>query len=219
MVKNVQGTKIGHGWQYSVFDYGDKVKKVPHSREEMRQILLRRDVQYEEGALEVLVDRILEYRDESFAALQRMDIERSLLGDPVFLEDGSFLQDKVITLRDKLDELEGDTEGRRLVIDEYITFMFKCWKNGFSERTYNFTKNNGYGSCGVILVDLGEILFFKEEVAYTLEEKRWLESWSFLNDLDAELREYYKREMNRKLSLENLEKYWGDERELSEKLI
>ncbi len=200
--------KISQGWQYAVFDYGDKVKKVPHSREDIRQLLLRRDVQYEEDALEVLVDRILEYRDESVAGLPETEVDRSLLGDPVFLENGSFLQDKVITLRDKLDELEGDTEGRRLVIDEYIDFIFKCWKNGFSERTYNFTKNNGYGSCGVILIDLGEILFFKEEVADTLKEKRWLKSWSFMNDLDAELREYYEQEMNRKLTLGNLDKYW-----------
>ena len=161
MVKNGHRIKISQGWQYAVFDYGDKVRKVPHSWEDMRQLLLRRDVQYEEGALEVLVDRILEYRDESIAGLLKMEVDRSLLGDPVFLENGSFLQDKVITLRDKLDELEGDTEGRRLVIDEYIDFMFKCWKYGFSERTYNFTKNNGYSSCGVILIDLGEILFLE----------------------------------------------------------
>jgi hypothetical protein len=208
MVKNGHRMKIGHGWQYAVFDYGDKVKKVPHSREDMRQILLRRDVQYEDDELEVLVDRILEYRDESVAGLLKMEIDRSLLGDPVFVENGSFLQDKVITLRDKLDELEEDTEGRRLVIEEYINFIYKCWKSGFSERTYNFTKNNGYGSCGVILIDLGEILFYKEEVAVTLKEKRWLKSWSFMKDLDAELREYYKQEMNRKVTLDNLEKYW-----------
>lgn len=208
MVKNGNRMKIRQGWQYAVFDYGDKVKKVPHSWEDIRQILLRRDVQYEEGALEVLVDRILEYRDESVSGLQRMEVDRSLLGDPVFLENGSFLQDKVITLGDKLDELEGDIEGRRLVIDEYIDFIYKCWKSGFSERTYNFTKNNGYGSCGVILIDLGEILFCKEEVVDTLKEKRWLKSWSFMNDLDVELGEYYEQEMNRKLTLGNLDKYW-----------
>lgn len=202
--------RINQGWQYTVYMSGHRVKKVPHSREKIKQILLRRDTQYKQGELEALVDRIVRERDKSIARLQEMKIDRSMLGDPVFLEDGSFYQNRSVTLRDKLDELNEDIEGRHKIIEEYVKFIIKCWKYGFSERTYNLTKNNAYNSNGVILIDLGEITFSKKDVAKDIKEKRWLKSWSFLNDLDPELKEYYKQETKRSLTTENLEKYWGE---------
>lgn len=202
--------RIKQGWQYTVYMYMHTVKKVPHTREEIKQILLRRDTQYKQGELEALINRIVNDREESIARLQKMKIPRSMLGDPVFLEDGSYYQNRSVTLGDKLDELEGDIEGRHRIIEEYIRFIIRCWKNGLSERTYNLTKNNAYNSNGVILIDLGEITFSKEDVAKDIKEKRWLKSWSFIHDLDLELKEYYKQEMKRNLTTENLEKHWGE---------
>ncbi|MCK4318656.1 hypothetical protein KAW53_07835, partial [Candidatus Bathyarchaeota archaeon] len=62
--------RLAQGWQYAVFDCGDKVMKAPLSREEMRELLLRRDVQYEEGELEALIDRLIMDRKESIAGVQ-----------------------------------------------------------------------------------------------------------------------------------------------------
>ncbi|MFP3952153.1 MAG: hypothetical protein ACLFVP_08470 [Candidatus Bathyarchaeia archaeon] len=202
--------RVKHGWQYTVYMYGHRVKKIPHTRDEIKQILLRRDTQYEQGELEALIEGIVKDRDEAIARLQEMNIDRSMLGNPVFLEDGSYYQDRAVTLRYKLEELERyiERERQHKIIDEYITFVVRCWKNGFSERTYNLTKNNAYNSNGVILIDLGEITFSKEDIAKDINEKIWLKSWSFLNDLDPELKKYYKQERKRNLTLENLEKYW-----------
>jgi hypothetical protein len=202
--------KVNQGWQYTVYLCGDRVKKVPHSREEIKQILLLREARYKPGELEALVEKLVRDRDESIARLQEMNINRSMLGDPVFLGDGSYYQKRSVTLRDKLDEFDGDVEGRHRIIDEYVGFIIDCWKNGFSERTYNLTKNNAYNSNRVILIDLGEITFSKEDVERDIEGKRWLKSWSFIHDLNPELKEYYKQEMKRNLTKENLEKYWGE---------
>jgi len=202
--------KLAHGWQYAVYDCGDKVTKVPLSREDMREILLRRDVQYEEGELVALIDRLIMDRKESIAGVQGRGIDRSLVGNPIFKEGGIYLQDKSVTLRDKLNSLAGDIDGRHRVIDEYVRFISECWRRGFSERTYNLTKNNAYNHSGVVLIDFGEITFSKEEVVSDIEDLRWLKSWSFMNDLDPEGREYYRKQMKLYLTLENLDRYWGD---------
>jgi len=202
--------RLAKGWQYAVYDCGDKVMKAPLSREEMREALLRRDVQYEEGELEALIDRLIMDREESIARIQGRCIDRSLLGNPIFKEGGIYLQDKSVTLRDKLNELVGDIEGRHRVVDEYVRFIIECWRRGFSERTYNLTKNNAYNYSGVVLIDFGEITFSKEDVVTDIEDVRWLKSWSFMNDLDPELREYYRKQMKLNVTLENLDKYWGE---------
>lgn len=117
-----------------------------------------------------------------------------------------------MTLRDKLKELGGDIEGRHRVVDEYVRFIIECWRRGFSERTYNLTKNNAYNHSGVVLIDFGEITFSKEDVVSDIEDLRWLKRWSFMNDLDPELREYFRKQMKLYLTLDNLDRYWGEAR-------
>ena len=202
--------RLAQGWQYTVFDCGDKVLKIPLSREEMRASLLRRDVQYEEGELEALIDRLIRAREESIAGVLGRSIDRSLLGNPIFKEGGIYLQDKSVTLRDTLNLLAGDIEGRHRVVDEYICFIIECWRSGFSERTYNLTKNNAYNQSGLVLIDFGEITFSKEVVVNDIEDARWLKSWSFMNDLDPEIRDYFRKQIKLNLTLENLDRYWEE---------
>ena len=50
-------------------------------------------------------------------------------------------------------------------VDEYIEFIFECWKNGFSEKTYNFTINHGVAlNRKIVLVDFGELNFTKSKI-------------------------------------------------------
>ena len=96
-------------------------------------------------------------------------------------------------------------------IDEYINFIFDCWRNGFSERTYNLTINNGVNSDGkIVLMDFGEITFKKSDVKRAIKTKRWRKSWSFKKDLGKEIRKYYDNRMVEQLTLSNLEKYWRE---------
>jgi len=199
---------IGQGWQYTVYDLGDRVRKIPHSREETEQILFSRGRKYKEGELEIIVDNIIRSREESIAGLQKRKINQALLGNPIFLDNEIYLQDKAVPLRDKFSEFRENIKEGHQLINEYTQFIFECWKNGFSERTYNFTINNAYNHRGIILIDLGEIAFSKGSIKNNIEEERWLKSWSFQKELDPKLKRYYKKQMKRSLTLENLEKYW-----------
>ena len=57
-----------------------------------------------------------------------------------------------------------------------------------------------------------EITFSKEDVVSDIEDLRWLKRWSFMNDLDPELREYFRKQMKLNLTLDNLDRYWGEAR-------
>lgn len=202
--------KIGQGWQYAVYDYGSLVMKIPHSRDEIEQILLSNGKGHKSKNLSTIIDEMIRSREDSIAGLQERNINPALLGNPVFFDDGSYSQDKAVALRDKLDELEGDIEDSNQLIDNYVNFILECWRNGFSERTYNFTKNHAYNHRGVILIDLGEIDFLRDSVENNIREERWLKSWSFQRELDSELRTHYKKQMKENLTLKNLEIYWGN---------
>ena len=94
-------------------------------------------------------------------------------------------------------------------VDEYIEFIFECWKNGFSEKTYNFTINHGVAlNRKIVLVDFGELNFTKSKIKGEIKSQRRKKSWSFKEDLDNDLRKYYGKKMRDNLTLSNLEKYW-----------
>ena len=95
-----------------------------------------------------------------------------MLGNPTFLDDGSYLQDKAVVLKDKLKGFGGDINENHKIIGKYIHFIVDSWRNGFSERTYNFTMNNAYNHKEVILIDLGEITFSKKSIENNIEEER-----------------------------------------------
>jgi len=210
--------KIDQGWQYAVYEFGGKVRKIPNSRESIKQILLNRDFKYKKGELERYIDRIIKDRDESIVGVQEKKIDRSLLGNPIFLNNGEYLQDRATTLRDKINEFGDDIKKGRQIIDEYISFIIKCWKNGFSERTYNLTKNNAYNCKGIILIDFGEITFSKEHIADRISKQRWLKSWSYNNDLDSNLRDYYSKQMKKHLTIQKLDKYWQSSKTLKQNI-
>lgn len=51
------------------------------------------------------------------------------------------------------------------IIDGYVENIFESWKQGFSDRVYNFTINNGIDkNRNIILLYFNEITLFKDEV-------------------------------------------------------
>ena len=76
--------------------------------------------------------------------------------------------------------LKKDYEEAKIWIDKFIELIFECWKEGFSERVFNLTINNGVDKKGnVIFIDFGELTFKKKNVKKAIKTKRWEKSKSF----------------------------------------
>jgi hypothetical protein len=200
--------KIGQGLQFNVYEKGNKVVKTPTSRFQIKLKLLLWTHSYllKPYELKKEIERTIREREEVLQEIQRRKFEPSLMANLIFREN-EIEQDKLIPLGQYL----RDSETAKEKIDEYINFIFDCWKNGFSERTYNLTINNGVNSKrDIVLMDFGEITFRKSYVERAIKIKRWRKSWSFKKDLENDVREYYDKQMLKKLTLSNLNKYWKE---------
>lgn len=213
---------LGHGAQYKVYDLGDRVKKVPNTFEEAVAVLLRWGYSRIETTQEIeqRAIELLKQRDQAVQFFRQRSIDLSLLGNPVFQEDGSYLQDRVTALGAYLhDASKGDDVSQsglvsraHSIIDRYIDALYAHWNNGFADIVYNVTANNGVTDDGhVILFDFGEMAFSKERVAHDIHEERWTRSWSFTRDKNLKgVKGYYAQQMAQRVTLEQFEHYWHD---------
>ena len=200
--------KIGQGLQFNVYEKRNKVVKTPTSKFQIKLKLLLWTPSYllKPSELEKEAERIIKGREEVLQEIQRRRFKPSLLANLIFREN-EIEQDKVTPLKQYLNDYETAKEK----IDEYINFIFDCWKNGFSERTFNLTINNGVNSNeDIVLMDFGEITFRKSDVERAIKIKRWRRSWSFKKDIGNKIREHYDKQMLERLTLSNLNKYWKE---------
>jgi len=199
--------KIGQGLQFNVYENGNKVVKVPTSKFQIKLKLLFWTPPYlfKLSRLEKEATKTIKEREEIIKEIQKRKIKTSLLANLNF--NNKIEQDRVIPLKKYFKDY-GESKGK---IDEYINFIFDCWKNGFSEKTYNLTVNNGINSKGqIVLMDFGELTFKKSDVKKAIESKRWRKSFSFKRDLKGKIREYHDKQMFKRLTLNNLNKYWKE---------
>ena len=200
--------KIGQGLQFNVYENGSKVVKTPTSKFQIKIKLLLWTPSFllKPSELEKEAKRTIKEREEVLQEIQNRRFKPSLLANLVFREN-EIEQDRVTPLGIYLKNYDG----ARKRIDEYINFIFDCWRNGFSERTYNLTINNGVSvEDKVILLDFGEITFRKFDVERAIKIKRWRRSWSFKRNLKKDIKDYYDNQMLNKLTLSNLNRYWKE---------
>jgi hypothetical protein len=51
-------------------------------------------------------------------------------------------------------------------------------------------------------------VFSKKELINVVNEKIWERKWSYLNDTPPALKEYYRKNMNEFMTIENIEAHW-----------
>lgn len=201
--------KIGEGWYYDVFDLeNDRVLK---KRKDFTSIAAKFDKAFFLRGIYKWF-KGYNYAVKCAWATGRMKerIKKSfelakILGNPVFVSDTNYEQDKVRIIADSL---SGILEEDKKIIDSYIKSIFVCWENAFSDRIYNFSINNGYNSWNdLILIDFNEVTFLKNEVLKDILEKRWEKSWS-AKQIDQKLQNYYFEQMALQITPEALNKYW-----------
>ncbi len=207
--------KIGHGVQYDVYDIGNgRVKKIQTS-------FLQKIYRFHKIApkykiyshpvhnIKTSIGASKQTR-ESIGALKEhlSSIDLSLVGNPTIQDDGSYEQDKVIPFGDIL--YSSDFSKQKELVDEYMNNLLGCWDYGFSDTPFNFMMNCGVTSEGeVVLIDLGELTWNKEEVKKLVESKHWQKRGSFNKLEDGELKNYLREQFNEKITLSSLDTRWN----------
>ncbi|QKQ98144.1 hypothetical protein GKQ38_01240 [Candidatus Nanohaloarchaea archaeon] len=193
--------KIGEGLQYTVYRISeDTVRKVPKSREEMVETIKSWESRQE--SVESLVSKGLDRREKAVGRIVSSDIpERKLFGIKR-VEDPEVYQNLMTPVE--------DFEGKEFpeIVDDYINLLHELWRYGIGDTIYNFTVNNGYRDGKMFQMDFGEIVFDKARVRSEVEEEKWLEKWSYSEDLTQSQKETFKKKMSEKVTASRLEKHW-----------
>jgi hypothetical protein len=201
--------RIGRGWQYDVYDSGNgRVLKKPYSRVSRFLRIFRQSGEF---SLRMARDEMTRVdRDgraaEEFVSSHRVD--RALLGNPKFNPDGSYEQDKTIVFEKAWES--ASTERRKEMLRAYTELIHATWRDGFADRIFNFSVNNGFDVLGrLIQIDFGEMALSREKVEHNIRNKRWQKSYSYLSLTPPDMKSYYEQLMDAEITLENLERYWG----------
>ncbi|MEK7194603.1 MAG: hypothetical protein AAB660_02870 [Patescibacteria group bacterium] len=201
--------KIGQGLQYKVFDLGNgRVLKKCISRSEARLKLISWG-ELRPTVIERDIENVFELRKDSIGRIFEKlgTINAEIIGNPEIFTDLGYKQDKVIPLGEYFSN--HSVAENELVIDKYVENIFETWKYGFSDIIFNFTINNGVDSKGnVILIDLGELSFNKDEVAKCVVDQKWLKQHSCTTLHNEELKSYFISIMLDRVTLDGLNKYW-----------
>jgi hypothetical protein len=199
--------KIGSGLQFNVYDLGNgKVLKTFRTKFQMYLTNFLWEP-YLIFSPWILIKRIKNAQKERGFSINYFEKnnQKNLLANLEFIKNKIF-QDKVIPLK----RLMGKSLDRdKIIIDKYANFIFDCWKQGFADKVYNFTKNNGVDKEGnIVLMDFGEITINRKDIERSIVSKRWKRAGCYRYRIHGKAKQYYSQKMKETLTLENLEKYF-----------
>lgn len=206
--------ELGQGWYNLVYDLGNKKvlkKKTSFFRQYLyiRRAKIRKHKSYNFIIILKEISKVNELHEKSNhhikKILQKMDGE--IFGNPIFINNDDYIQDKVQPIN-KIIKSCSKRKAKR-IINQYIALIHKTWQYGFSEKIYNFLGNNGIDCKGnLIQLDFGELTFNKKLIAKKIKNKKWLETTSFKKFPNGYKKEYYCKQMDKRISIENLNNLW-----------
>ncbi len=206
---------IGKGWQYKVFDLGNgrvrKLERPVHYRYWL--ILYRCLLRANRARLPEVYEEMKLFRQRSAEAMAYIKsvyhiLDKRILGNPVFLENNNYEQDKVRIVEDCFRDLS--SRECEKIIDGYVDLLLQTWTYGFSDAVFNFTQNDGLDTDGAMVqVDFGEIALSKEMVRSHIMSQAWLRSWSFTRMQDRKIKDYFREAMADKVTISNLDSLWA----------
>lgn len=193
---------IGRGWQYAVYDAGNgRVIKKYNSMFDAYLVMLK-DAFFH-FRLPVLNFSFF-YNEGRNIALQSLlhitqhKLPQSMFGNPTLLSKLEYEQDYCESLSGHLKKIP--TEEGKLVIDKCIAFILMLKENLLMEKNCNIGDNFGITAAGnIILIDIGEVLFQKEEIRGRLKERVWAAP-DVLSRIPASLRDYFIQHMDQVFS-------------------
>ena len=188
------------GWQFNVRVYEDYVLKTPKKRKEIEKSVKK--YLYSIGKL----DRLNSTVDKIIIDIKNSNIPRAFLADLEFLKNEKIKQKRVIPLKEYLEKLN-ETEKKNLFKD-ISNFILKLWEYGIHEKTFKLFSNMGFDKDSLVLIDAFELTDNKEKVLNQIEKAPWKKKQKFNKNLSESLRNYLIKELDKRLTKENLDKYW-----------
>lgn len=202
--------RLGGGLQYSVYQISEsRVRKVPASL--LQKISFCVACGYPLRTIQESIREVDALARTSIAELKARGsaLPRELLGNPTFEEGIEYEQDLITPVGTYIQNKPLDVKKR--IFDGYVENTLALWDYGIAEEVFNFTVNNGVTEEGkVILSDLGELCFAKDDIAELIEQKLWLTQRSFkeIRQSDRDFSVYIESEMEKHITLAELNKRW-----------
>ena len=190
---------IGKAWQYTVYDLGNgRVHKKFHSYKESFEII-RRDWWF---AFWMASNLAKEMRTNAIKSLDFLDkfLNQNpeyefLFGNFKRISEFDIEQDKVIPLKVYFEN--HSIEENKIVIDKFVELNRLFFKHGFMDKALKVGENFGINEAGqVILMDIGEIWFDKNNVRQQVEKRVWRSRY-WTRCIPCGLKKYYLREMDK----------------------
>lgn len=196
-IKNMK--KIGEGWQYSVYDLGNgHVFKKFHSPIKSYWVILKTIFPFRDDSLAMVPSFSRSAKKKalaSFEIIKNNKIPASWLGNPKFLGNFDYEQDKARPLHDVFEN--SDTTAIKSIIDEFIIFNKRLLENGIIDKSFNITKNYGINKEGnIILIDIGELFDDQAKIKKQILDRAWDKNYVAGCIKDKEAREYFIKKMD-----------------------
>ena len=192
---------MGHGFQFNVYDQGNRVLKIPRSIFAQTLISLRWGFIHPSYFL--FWKRVSEAnsnRLKSIMGITKKRLNIKMLGNPVF--EGQKIW-QVIPLK----ELIG--ENSESLFKKYAEFTVNCWRYGFQDRVFNFGQNNGLDKDGkIVLIDLGELSFDKVYIKNAILNQRWKKCHDYKYLLNSNQKKIFHQIMISSLNPKRIDTEW-----------
>jgi|TARA_B100000315_G_C14367336_1_gene491274 uncharacterized protein (UPF0335 family) len=195
------------GWQCWIDFYDDYVIKTPKTKEEIEENVskyLRLINKIER--LEKIVKTMLDDIKESTKIINASNIPKKLLADAKFLKEGKVKQKRAVVLSEALTDNPSETKE---LIKKTTSFLIELWKYGIHEKTFKIWSNYGVLDKRIILIDLFELTNNKEKVKIQIKKRKWNRPEKFRKILSENLTNYFINELDKKLTIKSLDKYWN----------
>ena len=191
--------KIGEGWQYSVYSINnERVLKKFHSPIKSYWVILKTIFPFRDDSMMLIPGFSKGARKKalaSFEILKNRNIPAAWLGNPKFLNNLDYEQDKTQPLHDVFEKY--NTTKIKSIIDNFIAFNKRLLERGIIDKSFNITKNYGLNNDGeIILIDIGELLDSPERIKKRIVDRAWDKNYVAGCIKNEEAREYFIKKMD-----------------------
>ena len=196
--------KIGEGWQYSVYDIGNgRVLKKFHSWPKAYWVILKTIFPFGDDSLWKIpgfIEGAKRMANTSFEILRRKHVPKEWIGNPKFVSQYDFEQDKVQPLHDVFEK--ADSSKARETIDKFVEFNKRLLAIGVIDKSFNITKNYGLNEEGeIVLIDIGEIFDDQIKIERQRRNRAWEKYYVARCIKGAEERDYFIKEMDKNFGI------------------
>lgn len=193
--------KIGQGWQYTVYDIGNKrVRKVFNTKIQAYAKFFCESFPYTDFP----IWNFSRTREEmygkakiSIAWINGTSLDLVFFGNPKILNETDYEQDFVIPLEQYLKTIS--IEDGKKIIDEFISLNKFLISNNVVDKSFLIGRNYGIDkNKKVILIDIGELYTEKEKIQRQIHIQPWDHPY-VTSTIPPQLRQYFVDEMNKNL--------------------